>query len=90
MEEAEIKIDAEAASETQSAWASDSVRNFVSDVNETLAKYPGLVEMNFALFYQKGRLGFMDLDAFAKTVTARTEEDGEMKTLEEIVDKEEE
>lgn len=85
-----INVGAEALDAAQSAWDSDAVRNFVSDVNEALSKYPELVNMNFALFYQQGRLGFMDLDAFAKSVTAKTEIEGEEKTLEEIVDKNEE
>jgi hypothetical protein len=88
--EVPIEIDTDAVIEAQSAWASDSVRNFVSDVDEVLAKYPELVKMNWALFYQQGRLGFMDLDAFAKSVTAKVEIDGEDKSLEEIIDKNEE
>jgi len=40
--------------------------------------------MNFALFYQHGRLGYMDLNAFAESTKVRLEQDGEEKTLTEI------
>ena len=82
-----ISIDEKAALESQqSAWASEDVRNFVADVGTVLAKYPELGKVNFGLFYQNGRLGFIDLDAFAKSITAKTEENGEEKTLEEIIE----
>lgn len=90
MEEQNITVDTEGLNESQqAAWASEAIRNFVADVDTIIAKYPELIEMNFGLFYQNKRLGFIDLDAFAKTVTAKTEIDGEEKTLEEIVDKKE-
>ncbi len=89
--EVPIEVDTNAIADAQQgAWASEGVRNFVTDVDNVLAKYPELVKMNWALFYQEGRLGFVDLDAFAKSVTARVEIDGEEQTLEEIVDKNEE
>jgi hypothetical protein len=46
--------------------------------------YPELTKGNFGLFYQNGRIAFLDLDAFAKQTTLVTEEGGEEKTLEEI------
>ena len=37
--------------------------------------------MNFGLFYQHGRLGFVDLDAFANSTKMKINEDGKEQTL---------
>ena len=44
------------------------IHQLVSAVSEVIQKTEGLKDKNFGLFYQHGRLGFIDLDAFAKTV----------------------
>lgn len=73
--------------ETQSVDYSDRVseiKDLVQDVSTAIDKYPKLRELNFGLFYQNGRLGFMDLDAFAKSTKAKINVDGEEKTLTEL------
>ena len=62
----------------------DQVKQLVGDVGELINKYSELKDMNFGLFYQHGRLGFVDLDAFAESTKARLEADGEEKTLTEL------
>lgn len=46
-----------------------------------------LKNMNFALFYQNGRLGFMDLDAFAEKTKLKIEEGDEEQTLKDYKEK---
>ena len=69
------------------------IKDVVAGVSEIIDAHPALKDMNFGLFYQHGRLGFVDLDAFAKSTKARLEVDGEEKTLTELqndIDKTEE
>jgi hypothetical protein len=44
------------------------IQDFVTAVSKLLDNHESLKEMNFGLFLQHGRLGFVDLDAFAKSV----------------------
>ena len=37
-------------------------------VSQIIQNHPNLVEKNFSIHYQHGRIGYMDLDAFAKSV----------------------
>lgn len=70
----------------------DTVRQLVADVGAIIDKVPALREMNFGLFYQHGRLGFMDLDAFAESTKVRLNPEDEEQTLTEMknsIDKEE-
>lgn len=48
--------------------AAQEIHQLVSAVSEVIQNTGGLKDKNFGLFYQHGRLGFIDLDAFAKTV----------------------
>lgn len=62
----------------------NDIRAVVSEVSKIIDEHPVLRDMNFALFYQHGRLGYMDLNAFAESTKLRLEEDGEEKTLTEV------
>jgi len=60
------------------------VKELVSKVGALIDSYPHLKVKNFGLFYQQGRLGYMDLDVFAQATKVRTEENGEEKNLAEL------
>lgn len=65
-------------------WNKDTIRNLIATLSEAIEKDETLKEMNFGLFYQHGRLGFVDLDAFAKSTKVKLNEDSEEKSLEEL------
>lgn len=62
----------------------EDVKSLITDISSYIDKYPSLKEKNFGLFYQHGRLGYIDLDAFAETTKVTTEEGGEEKSLAEL------
>lgn len=62
----------------------NSIKELVSKVSDIIDADKELNSMNFGLFYQHGRLGFVDLDAFAQSTKVRLEENGEEKNLAEI------
>ena len=69
------------------------IKDIVAGVSSLIDEHPKLKDMNFGLFYQHGRLGFVDLDAFAKSTKAKINVDGEEKSLTELqkdIDKNEE
>lgn len=69
----------------------NEIQALVSSVSQTISTHDKLKDKNFGLFYQHGRLGYVDLDMFAKTVD--TEGLLKAKSITEendIVDKEEE
>ena len=59
----------------------ETIKNLVANVSSLLDANPDLTEMNFGLFYQHGRLGFVDLDAFANSTKMKINEDGKEQTL---------
>lgn len=44
------------------------IRDLVAAVSDIIKSHDKLKDKNFGLFYQHGRLGYVDLDMFAKTV----------------------
>ena len=54
--------------ETVYEKAAQEIHQLVTAVSEVIQKAEGLKDKNFGLFYQHGRLSFLDLDAFAKNV----------------------
>lgn len=62
----DAEINAECA-EMYEAVAKD-IQEMVTAVSQIIQNHPNLVEKNFSIHYQHGRIGYMDLDAFAKTV----------------------
>lgn len=69
----------------------DDVKTLIAELGNLIDKSATLKDMNFGVFYQHGRLGFVDLDAFAESTKIRLTPDGEEKTLTEMqksVDKE--
>lgn len=44
------------------------IQALVTAVSQIIHNHPKLIDKNFSLHYQHGRLGYMDLDAFAKSV----------------------
>lgn len=69
------------------------IKDIVAGLSSLIDEHPVLKNMNFGLFYQNGRIGFMDLDAFANSTKARLDADGEEKSLTDLkkdIDKNEE
>ncbi len=62
------------------------IKDIVAQMSSIIDANPTLRNMNFGLFYQHGRVGFVDLDAFASSTKARIKEDGEEKTIAEIAE----
>ena len=62
----DAEVNAECA-EMYEAVAKD-IQEMVTAVSQIIQNHPNLVEKNFSLHYQHGRIGYMDLDAFAKSV----------------------
>lgn len=59
----------------------ETIKDLVANVSSLIDAKPDLEEMNFGLFYQHGRLGFVDLDAFANSTKMKINEDGKEQTL---------
>lgn len=59
----------------------ETIKDLVANVSSLIDAKPDLKEMNFGLFYQHGRLGFVDLDAFANSTKMKINEDGKEQTL---------
>ena len=71
----------------------EDIKDIVGKVSSIIDEHPKLKDINFGLFYQHGRLGFVDLDAFAESTKVKLDADGEEKTLTELkndIDKNEE
>jgi len=60
------------------------VKEIIAEISKLIDSHPNLQNKNFGLFYQHGRLGFLDLDAFAENTKVTTEQDGEEKSLAEL------
>lgn len=65
----------------------NKIKDLISKVSNLIESNEELQKMNFGLFYQHGRLGFVDLDAFAKSTKVKIEENGEEKTLTDLTQK---
>ena len=72
MKEEEIKGPVE--NENPFADVAQEVKEMVTAVSDVIKKYPILASKNFGLFYQHGRLGYMDLDIFAEKVKENEKE----------------
>ena len=59
----------------------ETIKDLVANISSLIDAKPDLKEMNFGLFYQHGRLGFVDLDAFANSTKMKINEDGKEQTL---------
>ena len=59
----------------------ETIKDLVANVSSLIDTRSDLKEMNFGLFYQHGRLGFVDLDAFANSTKMKINEDGKEQTL---------
>lgn len=64
--EHDAEVNAECA-EMYEAVAKD-IQELVAAVSQVIQEHPNMVNKNFSIHYQHGRIGYMDLDAFAKTV----------------------
>lgn len=60
------------------------IKDIVAGLSSLIDEHPVLKNMSFGLFYQNGRIGFMDLDAFANSTKARLDKDGEEKNIAEL------
>ena len=69
-ESLEAEHDAEVNAECAAMYeeAAKDIQELVAAVSQVIQKHPNLVEKNFSIHYQHGRIGYMDLDAFAKSV----------------------
>lgn len=52
----------------------NEVHEMVTAVSDIIKKYPILASKNFGLYYQHGRLGYMDLDIFAEKLKEAEEQ----------------
>ena len=71
MNEKELKtLDTEGAVAEENPFAdvANQVQEMVTAISEIINKYPTLAKKNFGLYYQHGRLGYMDLDMFAEKI----------------------
>lgn len=59
----------------------EAIKKLVANISSLIEEQAELKDMNFGLFYQHGRLGFVDLDAFADSTKMKVNEDGEEQTL---------
>lgn|SRR5574344_1167528 len=55
-------------SEAEYLEVKKDIQQFVTGVSAMLDNHPLLKNKNFGLFYQHGRLGYVDLDLFAKNI----------------------
>ena len=62
--DAEVNAD---CAEMYEAVAKD-IQEMVTAVSQIIQNHPNLVEKNFSIHYQHGRIGYMDLDAFARSI----------------------
>ena len=62
----------------------EDIKDLVAKVTSFIDEHSNLKDMNFGLFYQHGRLGFVNLDAFAESTKARLNVDGKEKSLAEL------
>lgn len=60
------------------------IKEIIGELSSIIDSHDELKKMNFGLFYQHGRLAFVDLDHFAKSVKAKLNVDGEEKDLTEL------
>ena len=69
-ESLEAAHDAEVNAECAEMYESvaNDIKDLVTEFSQIIQNHPNLVEKNFSLHYQHRRIGYMDLDAFAKTV----------------------
>ena len=63
------------------------IQSLVTEFSEIIKKHPDLIDRNFSIYYQHGRIGYMDLDAFAKSMNlekvVNTEEQNDVDKIEE-------
>lgn len=69
-ESLEAEHDAEVSAECAEMYESvaKDIQSLVAEFSQIIQNHPNLVEKNFSVHYQHGRIGYMDLDAFAKSV----------------------
>ena len=69
-ESLEAEHDAEVNAECAEMYESvaQDIQSLVAEFSQIIQNHPNLVEKNFSVHYQHGRIGYMDLDAFAKSV----------------------
>ena len=69
-ESLEAEHDAEVNAECAEMYeeAAKDIQELVAAVSQVIQEHPKLVEKNFSIHYQHGRIGYMDLDAFARSI----------------------
>ena len=69
-ESLEAAHDAEVNAECAEMYeeAAKDIQELVAAVSQVIQEHPNLVEKNFSIHYQHGRIGYMDLDAFARSI----------------------
>ena len=69
-ESLEAEHDAEVSAECAEMYeaVAKDIQELVAAVSQVIQEHPNMVNKNFSIHYQHGRIGYMDLDAFAKTV----------------------
>ena len=49
----------------------EDIQSLVAAVSQTISNHEKIKDKNFCLYYQHGRLGYLDLDEFAKSIDVK-------------------
>lgn len=66
------------------------IQSMVTAVSQIIDNHEKMKEKNFCLYYQHGRLGYLDLDEFAKSVDVKGMQEKMQAETEKELDKNEE
>lgn len=66
------------------------IQSLVTAVSQVIDSHEKMKEKNFCLYYQHGRLGYLDLDEFAKSVDVKGMQEKMQAETEKELDKNEE
>ena len=66
------------------------IQSLVTAVSQAIDSHEKMKEKNFCLYYQHGRLGYLDLDEFAKSVDVKGMQEKMQAETEKELDKNEE
>ena len=68
----------------------EDIQGMVTAVSQIIDNHEKMKEKNFCLYYQHGRLGYLDLDEFAKSVDVKGMQEKMQAETEKELDKNEE
>ena len=68
----------------------EDIQGMVTAVSQIISNHEKIKDKNFCLYYQHGRLGYLDLDEFAKNVDVKGMQEKMQAETEKELDKNEE